>query len=57
MKIREINDNEMKKISGGDIGSTLINAIGNAFETLYKLGVELGSGIRRIFNNSYCNLD
>ena len=57
MRLKELNDNEMKKINGGDIGSTLINAISNAFETLYNLGVELGSGIRRIFNNSYCNLD
>lgn len=57
MKIKEIKDNEMKNISGGDIGSTLINAFNNLAETIFNLGKEFGSSVRRLFEKNYCSLD
>lgn len=57
MKIKEIKDNEMKNISGGDIGSTLINAFNNLTETIFNLGKEFGSSVRRLFEKNYCSLD
>ena len=52
--IREIKEEEMKTISGGNFESPVINAITNTLEFIYNLGKELGSGIRRLIDNNYC---
>ena len=50
----EIKENEMKKIKGGGLTSAWLNAISKAVNTLYELGKQTGSAIRRIVKNSYC---
>ncbi len=57
MQVKELTENEMLKINGGTIGSQIINAVVKAIETIYNLGRELGSGIRRISGGKYCPLD
>ena len=54
MKVLELNDEEMSKIDGGSLTSSFINAINSAINTLYELGKETGSALRRITNNKYC---
>ena len=51
-------DNEtMKKIYGGEIPSAMLNAISKAINTLYELGKQTGSAIRRLIKNSYCKIN
>ena len=51
-------DNEtMKKIYGGAITSAMLNAISKAINTLYELGKQTGSAIRRLIKNSYCKIN
>ena len=54
MKVFELNEEEMLKIDGGSLTSSFINAINSAINTLYELGKETGSALRRITNNKYC---
>ena len=45
---------QLKQIEGGGITSAMINAISKGVNTLYELGRQLGSSLRRIISNSYC---
>ena len=56
MQIRELEDNELNKISGGGITSSIMNAIISAVNFIYEVGKELGSTIRRMNEDSYCNV-
>lgn len=49
-----LNKEEMLKIDGGAITSAMINAISKAVNTLYELGRQTGSALRRIISNKYC---
>ena len=51
--MREIKKEEMLKVDGGAITSAMINAISKAVNTLYELGRQTGSALRRIINNKY----
>jgi len=57
MKITELKEIEMTKISGGAIASPLINAISKMITTLYDLGEKTGSSIRRLINGKYCRVN
>jgi len=50
----ELNKEKMKQINGGAITSAMINAISKAINTLYELGRQTGSAIRRILKKSHC---
>jgi len=51
----EIKKIEMKNIVGGEsLTSAWLNAISKAVNTLYELGKQTGSAIRRMVKNSYC---
>ena len=54
MIVRELKDKEMTNISGGDITSSLINAVTNAASTIYEFGKQFGSSLRRIIEGNYC---
>ena len=51
-----LNKEEMLKVDGGAITSAMINAISKAVNTLYELGRQTGSALRRIIKNKYCAL-
>jgi len=57
MQIKELNKQEMLNIDGGTITSSLINAITSAINTLYELGKETGSALRRLTNSKYCPIN
>ena len=51
----ELNNEKMKQIEGGtSLTSAMINAISKAVNTIYELGKQTGSAIRRLVKNSYC---
>ena len=50
----ELNNEKMKQVEGGGITSAMLNAINKAVNTLYKLGRQTGSALRRIVKNQYC---
>lgn len=50
----ELKQEQLKQIEGGGITSAMINAISKGVNTLYELGRQLGSSLRRIISNSYC---
>ena len=50
----ELNKEKMKQIEGGGITSAMMNAISKAVNTLYELGRQTGSAIRRMIKNTYC---
>ena len=50
----ELNNTQMKTIEGGAITSAMLNAISKAINTIYELGKQTGSAIRRLVKNSYC---
>lgn len=52
----KLNKEEMLKIDGGAITSAMLNAISKAVNTLYELGRQTGSALRRIIKNKYCAL-
>ena len=55
MKIKELNNEEMMKVNGGDISSSLINAVVNVINTILELGELTGSSIRRLFSGDICD--
>lgn len=50
----ELEKEQMNKIIGGAITSAWLNAISKAINTLYDLGKQTGSAIRRLVKNTYC---
>jgi len=53
----ELIKEEMKNISGGGLTSTMLNAITKAINTIYELGRQTGSTIRRLVSNKYCAIN
>ena len=51
-----LKDNELKKITGGSITATFINAIVKGLECLIELGKSLGSSFRRITSGATCGI-
>lgn len=52
----ELHNEQMKLIDGGGITSSMINAISKAVNTLYELGRQTGSALRRIIKKANCPL-
>ncbi len=54
--MRNIKANDLDKIKGGNISGPIINAVVSIIEVLKNAGISLGSGIRRIAEDSLCPL-
>lgn len=52
-----LSDNELKKVNGGSITATFINAIVKGLNILIELGKSLGSSFRRITSGKTCSLE
>ena len=50
----ELTKEKMKQIDGGGITSAMLNAITKGINTLYELGKQTGSALRRLITNKYC---
>ena len=58
--MKNIKENELDEIKGGQIESVtgpIINAVVNVVKVLQEAGYNLGSGVRRIVENSLCPLE
>lgn len=53
----ELIQHDMQKITGGAITSAWLNAISKGITTLYELGRNTGSALRRLINGSYCPIN
>ena len=54
--MNKLNDNELYKINGGSVTSTLINSVVAGGKLLYNIGVSLGSSLRRLIDNNMCSI-
>lgn len=54
---KELRNKEMEEVTGGAIASSFINAISKAVNTIYQLGKQTGSALRRIVSGSYCPIN
>lgn len=52
----KLNKEEMLKVDGGGITSAMINAISKAVNTIYELGRQTGSALKRILKKAHCPL-
>ena len=50
----KLNKEEMLTIDGGGITSAMLNAISKAIYTVYDLGRQTGSALRRLLKKMYC---
>ena len=50
----ELRKKDMIQVSGGALASSMLNAITKAVNTVYNLGRQAGSSLRRIVTRSYC---
>lgn len=50
----ELKQEQLKTIDGGGITSAMLNAVSKAVNTLYELGRQTGSALRRMVKNKYC---
>ena len=57
MEYRQLKDMELEKITGGVIASQFINAITKAINSIYELGRETGSALRRMIKGKYCSVN
>lgn len=53
--VRELEEREMENVCGGGISASFINYFAKILETLFDIGKETGSAIRRLTSGSYCN--
>ena len=54
--MKPIKENKLDSIKGGNISGPIINAVVSVIEVLKNAGYALGSGIRRISEDSLCPL-
>lgn len=57
MLVRELKEKEMMEIDGGTLTSSFINAIAKIVNTLFDIGKETGSAIRRLTTGNYCSIN
>ncbi len=50
----KIDDDNLVKISGGGISSTVLSYLSTALRTVYNIGQEFGGAIRRIATRNVC---
>lgn len=53
----ELDNKKMSLITGGTVGSAIINAVSNLLSLFYDMGRELGSGLRRIIEGKNCPIN
>lgn len=54
----KIDNKEMENIIGGaSISGTVINALTSIIKTVFEIGKEVGSGIRRVYEGKMCPLE
>ena len=53
----KLNKEEMTKVDGGGITSAMLNAITKAVNTVYQLGRQTGSALKRILQKAHCPLN
>lgn len=49
-----LNKEEMETVSGGGISANFVNYFARILDTLFNIGKETGSAIRRLTSGSYC---
>lgn len=54
--MKNIKEDKLDKIKGGNISGPIINAVVSIIEVLKNAGYSLGSGIRRIAEDNLCPL-
>lgn len=53
----KLTNTELKQIKGGaGISAALLNALSRCINSFMDIGRYLGSSVRRMFGNSYCNM-
>ena len=52
--MKYIKEEELQNIVGGAAIATLMNAITKSINTVYQLGKQTGSALRRLVNGNYC---
>lgn len=52
--MNKLQKEEMKKIKGGGMSATMVNAVMRAVATMFNIGQAVGSAIRRTISGSYC---
>ena len=52
--MKQINNEEMKKVKGGGVTATMINAVMRTVSTMFTIGQAIGSAVRRAVRGSYC---
>lgn len=57
MQVTELTEKEMLKVNGGTLTSSFINAINSVINTLFELGRETGSSLRRLTSGAYCPMN
>ncbi len=53
----ELKKDELMNITGGSLTAAFINALSKAIKTIYELGKETGSSIRRLIEETYCSIN
>ena len=57
MKARELKEKEMENVIGGSISASFINYFARILDTLFDIGKETGSAIRRLTSGNYCSVN
>ena len=52
----KVDDIKLKEITGGGLGATFLNYLGNVIKTVYSIGQDLGGAIKRIATGKTCPL-
>jgi len=55
--MKQLKETELEKINGGGLTSSLINSISKAVNTVYQLGKQTGSALRRLVSGRYCPIN
>ena len=51
-----LEKHELAQVNGGGISATLFNSIARISKTIYDIGYEFGSNIRRLFSRKICKV-
>ena len=51
-----LSKNELATINGGGLSATLLNALSRAVSTIFSIGVQIGSSLRRLISGKACSI-
>lgn len=54
--MKELNKNELMKVTGGSISASFLNAIARGIDTVLEIGRSLGSALRRFLSGKKCSV-